>query len=99
MTFFRVAKKLTNIWATFKRQFVAKNFRKSPNLVTLVLSSQEATSFILSITYNNELSDTCLLHPPRLDVGCTVQGQQSFGNAPDNTNCTAVANLINNLRL
>ena len=78
MTYVSVAQKLTNIWATFKRQFVANNFQKSPNLVTLVLSSQEANSFILSVTYNNELSDTSLLHPPRLDVGCTVQGQQSF---------------------
>ena len=69
MTYVRVAQKLTNIWATFKRQFVANNFQKSPNLVTLVLSSQEANSFILSVTYNNELSDTSLLHPPRLDVG------------------------------
>ena len=28
-------KKLPNIWANFKVTFVAKNFKKSPNLVTL----------------------------------------------------------------
>ena len=30
-------KELLYIWATFGRKFVAKNFQKSPNLVTLPL--------------------------------------------------------------
>ena len=33
--FFNVAQKLPIFWATFVRHFVAKNFQKSPNLVTL----------------------------------------------------------------
>ena len=37
MTYLKVAQKLTKNWATYKRQFVAKNFQKSPILVTLSL--------------------------------------------------------------
>ena len=35
---FKMAKKPPNIWATFERKFTTKNFQKSPNMVTLVLS-------------------------------------------------------------
>ena len=36
--FFKRAQKSQYIWATFGRKFVAKNFKKSPNLVTLVVT-------------------------------------------------------------
>ena len=32
---FRIAQKWPKIWATFEIKFVAKNFRNSPNLITL----------------------------------------------------------------
>ena len=35
---FTVAKKSANIWATFVRKIVSKNFHQLPNLVTLVRS-------------------------------------------------------------
>jgi len=38
------------IWATFGRKFVAKNFQKSPNLVTLQASDS---------TLSKELHDHC----------------------------------------
>ena len=33
--FFKIAKKVPIIWATFDRNFVTNNYQKSPNLVTL----------------------------------------------------------------
>ena len=33
--YYKIARKSSNIWATFVRKFVAQNFQKSPNLVTL----------------------------------------------------------------
>ena len=33
--FFKIAPKVTKFWATFSRKVVAKNVKKSPNLVTL----------------------------------------------------------------
>ena len=35
MIFFKIAQKSTGFWAPFVSDFVAKNFQKSPNLVTL----------------------------------------------------------------
>ena len=32
----KVAQKVTNIWATFVRKFVTKNFQILPNLVTMI---------------------------------------------------------------
>ena len=34
--YFKISQKLLIIWASFSRNFVTKNFQKSPNLVTLV---------------------------------------------------------------
>ena len=36
---FKIAKRSLNIWATFVRKFVAKEFQKSKNLVTLAETS------------------------------------------------------------
>ena len=36
---FKIDQKLTIFYVTFKGEFVAKNFQKSPNLVTLVKSA------------------------------------------------------------
>ena len=36
-----MSKKSPNIWATFARKFVAKNFQKLPNLVTLLERERE----------------------------------------------------------
>ena len=36
ITYFKVAEKVVDIWATLKTKFVAKIFIKSPKLVTLV---------------------------------------------------------------
>ena len=38
-------KKLPIIWATFARNFVAKNIQKSPNLVTLVVMNSSFQTF------------------------------------------------------
>ena len=38
--------KSTNIWATFERKYVTKNFQKSPNLVTLFLINEMLTFII-----------------------------------------------------
>ena len=46
--FLRVAKwpKISlDIWATFVRKFVAKNFKKSPNLVTLPIVEKQNFSY------------------------------------------------------
>ena len=34
---FKIAKRSYHVWATFVRKFVAENFEKSPNLVTLTV--------------------------------------------------------------
>ena len=36
-TFFQIAQKSLYIWATFETKYFTQNFRKSPNLVTLLL--------------------------------------------------------------
>ena len=40
--FSKLSKKSPNIWATFARKFVAKNFQKLPNLVTLLERERES---------------------------------------------------------
>ena len=42
--FSKLSKKSPNIWATFARKFVAKNFQKLPNLVTLLERERERES-------------------------------------------------------
>ena len=44
---FWIPQKWPNIWATFEREFVTKNFQKSPNLITL---DQEQK--VLMVTHN-----------------------------------------------
>ena len=49
--FFKIAtKKLSIIWASFGKSFVAKNFQKSPNLVTLPTTHKLSTHIPLSLS-------------------------------------------------
>ena len=43
-SFQNIPKLLRNIWATFARNFIPKNFKKSPNLVTLDISVDAKTT-------------------------------------------------------
>ena len=53
---FKIAQNVTKYSATFVRQFVSKNFQKSPNLVTLLMRTRAnplraaGVSFYFAIT-------------------------------------------------
>ena len=49
-------KKLPIIWATFVKNFVARNFKKSPDLVTLVERERERERERKSINDNQKIS-------------------------------------------
>ena len=36
LIFYKISQSQQSFWATFEGEFVAKNFQKSPNLVTLI---------------------------------------------------------------
>ena len=59
---FKIAQKSPIFWATLESKFVAKNFQKSPNLVTLV------TIFVFHSAFTvpplRPMSDNCSLQRP-----------------------------------
>ena len=91
LRYFKIAQKILNIWANFKRKFVTRNLKKSPNRVTLADDDIFVKNTLFQVDDSITIVQDCVKTSQRQLASFNVFCGNYFCSFIDCFSCTQIA--------